>query len=170
MRTKTEKQLRSAVKRWLILFIILLVLSGITAFPIETEMKWLINNDSYFPLFIKEWLYKIYHAVHQTNLNYPQLAYGTDWLAFSHIVIAVAFVGPLIDPVKNVWVLIFGMISCSLVFPLAFLCGSIREIPFFWRLIDCSFGVFGFIPLWICYVKVRQIEKINHVKNNLKTT
>jgi hypothetical protein len=27
--------------------------------------------------------------------------------------------------------------------------GSIREIPFFWQLIDMSFGVFGIIPLWL---------------------
>jgi hypothetical protein len=24
---------------------------------------------------------------------------------------------------------------------------SIRGIPWFWRLIDCSFGVFGLVPL-----------------------
>jgi hypothetical protein len=24
------------------------------------------------------------------------------------------------------------------------------EIQTFWRLIDCSFGVFGMIPLWMC--------------------
>lgn len=162
MKKHTEVNLRMAIKRWLIFFIAMLLLSGITAFPIETELYWLTNHDSLFPLLIKDWLYKIYVAVHQTNLNYPQLAYGTDWLAFSHIVIAVAFIGPLIDPVKNVWVLIFGMIACAMIFPLAFLGGSIRSIPFYWRLIDCAFGVFGFIPLWICYVKVRQIEKINN--------
>jgi hypothetical protein len=29
---------------------------------------------------------------------YPFLAYGTDWLAFAHIVIAVFFIGPLVKP------------------------------------------------------------------------
>ena len=29
------------------------------------------------------------------------IAYGTDWLAFAHITIAVAFLGPLKDPVRN---------------------------------------------------------------------
>jgi hypothetical protein len=32
---------------------------------------------------------------------YPFLAYGTDWLAFVHLVIAVAFVGPFFDPVPD---------------------------------------------------------------------
>jgi hypothetical protein len=160
MKNYTENQLRKSIKRWIIFFIIFLVLSGITAFPVETELQWLMNHSSFLPTFMREWLSKIHTSVHQTNLNYPQLAYGTDWLAFAHIVIAVVFIGPLIDPVKNVSVLIFGMIACAMIFPLAFICGPIRSIPFFWRLIDCSFGVFGFIPLWVCYVKVRQIEKI----------
>ena len=76
-------------------------------------------------------------------------AYGTDWLAFAHLVIAVAFVGPLRDPVKNVWVVEWGMIACLSVIPLALICGPIRGIPFCWQIIDCSFGVVGVIPLAI---------------------
>ena len=84
-----------------------------------------------------------------TGREYPFLAYGTDWLAFAHLVIAVAFWGPLRDPVRNIWVVEFGMIACLLVIPLALICGPIRGIPFCWQLIDCSFGVFGLIPLAI---------------------
>jgi len=36
-----------------------------------------------------------------------------------------------------------------LVIPYAFIFGAIRGIPFWWRLIDCSFGVFGIIPVWL---------------------
>ena len=89
---------------------------------------------------------------------YPFLAYGTDWLAFAHIVIAVAFVGPLRDPVRNVWVIEFGMIACALVIPYAFVFGAIRGIPLWWRLIDCSFGVFGIIPVWLCRRWVSELE------------
>ena len=160
---ETEKIERKSIKRWLIAFVVLLILSGVTAFPIETELKWLVHNDSFFPSFLRQWIVQIYYAVKQMNFQFPQLSYGTDWLAFAHIVIGVAFIGPLLDPVKNVWVLIFGMIACAMVFPLAIICGSIRSIPFYWRLIDCAFGVFGFIPLWICFVKVRKIEKIMKV-------
>lgn len=39
------------------------------------------------------------------------------------------------------------MIACLLVIPLALICGPIRGIPWFWRIVDCSFGVFGLIPL-----------------------
>ncbi len=61
--------------------------------------------------------------------------------------IGISLLGPLRDPVKNIWTVEFAMIACVLVIPLALICGPIRGIPWFWRLIDCSFGVFGLIPL-----------------------
>ena len=82
-----------------------------------------------------------------TYAKYPWLAYGTDWLAFAHLVIALFFIGPFIDPLKNVWVIRAGLAACVLVPVLALICGPIRQIPFGWRLIDSSFGVIGAIPL-----------------------
>ena len=152
----------SVIRRWTILFMILLILSGITAFPIETELRYLVNHDAFLPTFLRSWITTITEAVIQTNRFYPHLSYGTDWLAFAHLVIAVVFIGPLIDPVKNVWIFQFGMIACCMVFPLAFICGHIRHIPFYWQLIDCTFGVLGFIPLYICYSKVKSIENLNN--------
>ncbi len=160
MKTKTEQQLRKRINAWLIFFIVGLVLSGITAFPLETELSllndWAKNSNP----FISEWFSKVYEAIKDTNTRYPFMAYGTDWLAFAHIVIAVAFIGPLRDPVKNIWILEFGMIACFMVFPLAFICGNIRGIPFYWQLIDCSFGVFGFIPLYLCHRDILQLETV----------
>jgi hypothetical protein len=100
--------------------------------------------------------------VKDTNTKYPFLSYGTDWLAFAHLVIAVAFLGPLKNPVKNIWVIEFGIIACLMVFPLAFIAGAVRGIPFYWRLIDCSFGVLGLIPLVWCYKLIRKLEQINN--------
>lgn len=159
-----EKKLRKSIRFWLLFFMVSLILSGITAFPIETELEWFSHHSSFLPEYMQKWLNTIYTAVKETNLKNPQLAYGTDWLAFSHIVIAVAFIGPLIDPVKNSWIFIFGMIACGMVIPLALICGPIRSIPFYWTFIDCSFGIIGFFPLWICYQKVKKIELINSTK------
>src|SRR4051812_9708827 len=100
----------------LIVFIVLLILSGVTAFPIETELAMLIQHKSFLPNIMQSWLINIYKAVADTNKTYPYLSYGTDWLAFAHLVIAVAFIGPLKDPVKNIWVIQFGMIACLMVF------------------------------------------------------
>jgi hypothetical protein len=157
---KTEPELRKKVKTWVIVFIIGLVLSGVTAFPIETELAWLANHASVFPEFMQGWISKVYLSVKITNQNYPYLAYGTDWLAFGHLVIAMAFVGPLKDPVKNIWVIEFGMIACVMVFPLAFIAGPIRGIPVYWRLIDCCFGIFGIMPLYIVYRDIKKLEAI----------
>ena len=154
----SEKKLRRTIKGWIILFIVGLVVSGITAFPIETQLEFGMNHSSIFPETLQLWLTQIYFAVKTTNASFPQLSYGTDWLAFSHIVIATVFIGPLKDPVRNIWVIQFGMIACLMVFPLAFIAGAVREIPLYWRLIDCSFGVFGFIPLYYCYRNILQLE------------
>lgn len=157
-----EQQLRRNIKRWLIFFIIALILSGITAFPIESQLAIAINHLAAFPSIAQQWLTTIYSAVKTTNDNFPYLAYGTDWLAFAHIVIATAFVGPLRDPVRNIWVIEFGMIACIMVFPLAFIAGSVRQIPLFWQLIDCSFGLIGLLPLYICYRNIKKLEYLQH--------
>jgi hypothetical protein len=125
----TPTQLKKKVKRWLIFLMAGLVLSGITAFPIESELAITMNNLDIFSPKMQHWLSTIYTAVKITNAQYPYLSYGTDWLAFAHIVIAIAFIGPLRDPVRNIWVLQFGMIACILIFPLAFIAGPIRQIP-----------------------------------------
>jgi len=106
-----------------------------------------------------QWVVKVRNGFDDGYGRYPFFAYGTDWLAFAHIVIACAFIGVLRDPVRNIWVVEWGMIACALVIPLAMVCGPIREIPFYHRLIDYSFGVVGIIPLWICRRYILALEK-----------
>jgi hypothetical protein len=127
------------------------VLSGLTAFPLESELQLLASllpdAGQPHPSMFTRWIVTVRNGLIETNAKYPFLAYGTDWLAFAHLVIAVAFIGPLRDPVRNVWVIDFGLIACAAVIPLALIAGQVRGIPFGWRLIDCSFGVFGAISL-----------------------
>ncbi len=155
-----QSQLKRRIRNQLIFFIVALLLSGLTAFPIETELQLVSANFSQAPQQLKEWIHTVYLAVRNTNDHYPYLSYGTDWLAFAHIVIAVAFIGPLKDPVRNIWVIQFGMIACAMVFPLAFIAGGVRGIPFFWQLIDCSFGVVGFVVLYKCFRDILTLEKM----------
>ncbi len=158
--------LRRRTKLLLLFFTIGLLLSGLTAFPIKTEVDFLQRivgegsaTESWWP-WMARWISFVHQGVTVTDLDYPFLFYGTDWLAFAHIVLAIAFIGPLRDPVRNIWVINFGMIACVLVIPLAMICGPIRGIPFFWRLIDCSFGVVGIIPLYIAWRYTRQIIRL----------
>jgi hypothetical protein len=149
-----------AVKRWLALFMIVLLTSGITAIPIESELrmatKFFSDESS-----VGNWLNQILDAVRETGDKFPYLFYGYDWLAFAHFVIAIAFIGPYKDPVKNKWVIEFGAISCLFIVPFALIAGHLRGIPFWWRLVDCSFGIVGLIPLGICHNKITEIEKLS---------
>ena len=147
------------------LFIIGLVVSGATAIPLQWELDVLAKLLGVADLSsvqansgLARWILKVREALHETDAKYPFMAYGTDWLAFGHFVIAIAFGGALRDPVRNRWVFTFGMIACVLVIPYALVFGSIRGIPIYWRLIDCSFGLSGIIPLWFCRKWVRELE------------
>lgn len=138
-------------------FIFGLVLSGITAFPLAWEVRLLNSWFGINPALPPEhytglsfWLATVNRGLHETYAAYPWMAYGTDWLAFAHIAIAVYFIGPLLNPVKNEWALYAGLIGCVLVLPLALICGPLRGIPLYWRLIDCSFGIVGAVPLLYC--------------------
>lgn len=162
---QNSESLKKVIRIWIGLFIIALILSGITAFALETELAWLNRLFENKRNGLSEWIHKVYIALHQTNLNYPFLAYGYDWLAFAHLVIAVAFIGPFKDPVRNKWIIQFGMIACCMIFPLAFIAGYARKIPLYWQFIDCSFGVIGLIPLYICYKKIETLERMTLLKN-----
>ncbi len=126
-----------------------LLVSGLTAFPIERELDWLTAGIPRDAGGLPGWLLEVRQGITMMYAHYPWIAYGTDWLAFAHIALAVLFIGPWRDPERNIWVLEFGLIACVGVIPLALLCGPIRSIPFYWRLIDCSFGVLAFVPLWL---------------------
>lgn len=135
-----------------------LVLSGITAFPLQQELEWL-SRMRITPAFDR-WIVIVRDGLSDTYGKYPWIGYGTDWLAFAHIVIALFFSAPLKDPVRNIAVLYAGVAACVLVIPLALICGHIRHIPFGWRMIDCSFGVFGLIPLVYAVKLTRRISKV----------
>ena len=148
------------------LFILGLILSGITAFPLERELEAVAavrGLERASPAdagnSFDRWILTVRDGLRDSYVRYPWLAYGTDWLGFAHIVIAVFFLGPLVDPVRNVWVLRAGIIACVLVIPLALICGAIRQIPLGWRLVDCSFGVLGVLPLCYCLRLTRMLEK-----------
>ncbi len=143
-----------------------LVLSGLTAFPLVTELHWLAglpDKGAALPLAegsgLVPWIERVSEALNATHAHYPFLAYGTDWLAFAHLVIAVAFIGPYVDPLRNKWVITFGLIACAGVIPLALIAGQVRGIPMGWRLVDCSFGVLGSVPLLICRWWIEVLEK-----------
>ncbi len=158
-----EQILRHRIKSLTWLFIIGLVMSGATAIPLLSEVNGLANflgaqNSSSE---ISRWLLRVRDALTQTQAQQPFLFYGTDWLAFGHFVIALVFIGALRNPVRNRWLFDFGLIACALVIPFALVFGGLRGIPFWWRMIDCFFGMFGAIPLWFCRKWTMELEHKN---------
>ena len=152
----------------LVVFMLCLVLSGLTAFPLDTELRALtrvLGIDEAAPPShydgLRYWIATVAKGLRETNERYPFMAYGTDWLAFGHIAIAIFFIGAVLDPVRNIWVVSAGMIACVGVIPLALIAGEIRGIPFYWRLIDCSFGILGIVPLWLSRRYIKQLEALS---------
>jgi hypothetical protein len=161
---RTAAMIKNRIRCLLLIFIIGLVISGATAVPLETELKLLVQiagaENSAANSGFQHWLLKVRDALIATNTQYPFIAYGTDWLAFAHFVIAIAFIGPWRDPVRNIWVIEFGMIACALVVPFALIMGGVRGIPIGCRLIDCSFGIIGIVPLWFCLRLIKQLDEM----------
>lgn len=166
------------IRAIIVFYMVVLVVAGVSAFPVEWELDVLcsvcnINPESLAGMkegtvqSVLSWIYGVKLGITETNDKYPYLAYGFDWLAFAHLVIAALFVGPYRDPVKNKWIIYWAMFACISIFPLAFICGPIRHIPFIWTLVDCSFGFFGIMPLLLCARLIKQYEsELSKIKPN----
>jgi hypothetical protein len=158
----TGEGLQKKIRLLLLLIIAGLIVSGLTAFPIKAQLEightfierynW--NNT------LTNWLELVYTGILETDSRYPFIAYGTDWLGFAHLIIAVAFIGPFREPVRNIWVIQFGLIACVSIIPFAWIAGEVRGIPYFWRLIDCSFGVVGGLLLWQCQQLIKKLARM----------
>ena len=144
-----------------------LFVAGVTAFPLLAELDWLsrllvgpggsLDPERYQG--ILRWILTVRAGLETTYAAYPWVAYGTDWLAFGHLMIMLFFVLPFQDPVRYEGVLWVGIWASLLVFPLAFICGPLRGIPWYWQLIDCSFGLICIIPLWLAIRDTRKLGR-----------
>jgi hypothetical protein len=131
------------------IFIVGLILSGISALPLQWELSvvdhWLGARAE-----LGNFISYVHSGIVETYSRFPFFGYATDWLAFGHFVIAAFFILPFVNPIKYRAILKVGLVACVGVIILALICGPIRGIPFFWTLIDCSFGILGAIPLLYC--------------------
>lgn len=151
-------------KIWLILFSTALIISGITAIFAREGLRLLS------PLFAQgstlqflwpsmaEWLSLVYRAIEETYDKYPFIAYGYDWLAFGHFIIAIPFMLAVGDPRRYSWVINYGIIACLSVIPFAIIFGAIRGIPLFWRVVDTLFGIGGLLVLLILRKQLRSLD------------
>ncbi|MEJ1972581.1 MAG: hypothetical protein WDM96_09020 [Lacunisphaera sp.] len=146
-------------------FVAGLVVSGLTAFPLLTELRLLaallgIAHPADHAQFtgLQHWIARVLFALEQNQHDFPFIAYGTDWLAFGHLCIAVFFIRPWLKPLESDWVLQCGLVCCAAVVPTALIAGQVRGIPLYWRLVDSSFGVIGALPLLYCLKLTRRMR------------
>ncbi len=139
-----------------------LFLSGVTIFPAIPELTWFATTVEGFPT-LHAWIATVIRALEDTRVRYPFLLYAGDWLAFAHIMLAVLFLGAMRDPVRNLWVIQFGLICCAGILPLALICGPLRGIPWYWSLVDCAFAPAAALPLWIA-CRILRHEEMSHAR------
>ena len=160
-----RRRLLRRVRVLMAAFILGLLASGLTALPLEWETsvlaRWSGAREAGAPeqyAGLTRWLVLVRNGLRDTYEEYPFIAYGTDWLAFAHVILAILFAGVIADPVRNRWAVTFGLVACVLVVPWALVFGALRGIPLSWRLIDCAFGVVGFVPLWLVRRSIGQLS------------
>lgn len=150
---------RKQVKALIVVLAAGLFLSGVTAIPLEWELgllnKWFDNG----------WIDQVNDAVVYTNQEMPFMAYGTDWLAFAHVILAILVIGTFRRPEEHRWIFQFGMIASVLILPVAGFFGELRGIPWGWRLIDMSFALvafpmFWYVERWVKSVRVNDAREI----------
>lgn len=151
----TRMDLLARIRISLCIFSTSLIISGLTASFAREVLRMLstlfMQGSPLSTLWpsMAAWLTLVRQAIEQTYTAYPFLAYGYDWLAFGHFIIAIPFVMALRDPLRHLWVINFGLAACISVIPFAFVFGAVRGIPFFWRVIDALFGMGGLAILLV---------------------
>ncbi|MCP9944422.1 hypothetical protein LUX12_05860 [Streptomyces somaliensis] len=172
-----QSALVKRIRVWLVFLVVCLVLSGVTAFPLVAGARlahdaltgWASPVADALPG-LPEWAERVRTGLEAADSRYPFLLYGTDRLAFAHLVAAVAFHGPYRDPVRNVWVVDLGLIACAGIVPLALVCGPIRGIPLWWSLADASFGVLGAVPLLAVRRHIKRLEALTEPVTTVRRT
>jgi hypothetical protein len=152
------------IKLWLTFFSAALIISGLTAIfareGIHLLSPFFAQGSTLQILWpsMSEWLSLVYGAIEETYDKYPFLAYGYDWLAFGHFIIAIPFIMAVSDPRRYSWVITYGIIACLSVIPFAVIFGAIRGIPLFWRVVDTLFGIGGLFVLLILRKKIISLD------------
>lgn len=155
------------VRILLVLYAFALLASGLTVFwlPWETRtavsVLWGNSSPDAGPLpRMHAWLVICRDAIADVDARHPFMFYGTDWLGFAHIILAILFAGAARDPVRNVWVVQCGLIACAGVVLQVFFFVPLRGLPWEWMLVDAAFGVLGAIPLLVILRDLKRIPPV----------
>jgi len=164
--TQIEHSLR-IIRLMLAIVAVGLTLAGLTTFWLPWEVTKLLDivfdrSSTSIPFFSSEYqlLVQVEKGLQYLQTSFPQFFLGTDYLGFAHIMFALLFIGAMGDPLKNKWVIQFGMIAAVVVIPCAFLFGFVRGLPFIHYLVDASFGIGAVIPFFVAMREMKKVEKL----------
>jgi hypothetical protein len=145
--------------RWMTGFAIFgLVLSGLSALPLRWQLELAQQVVGTGGNAAADWVATLLKGLAAIQEQAPFILYGIDWLAFAHIALGLLFIGAWKDPVRNVWLFQFGLITCALVVPWAWVFGEIRGIPWWHRAVDASFGVVCAVPFGLALKWTQELE------------
>jgi len=153
MNAESDKKTLRKIRIYLVIFFLGILFGMHTVVFVQPETAFFVKHfgpgtfvDEKIP-FVAAWIENLYISIHETSANYPAIAYCMDWLSYACIVFAIFMIGAIKDPVKNIWIIQTYMLACLMAAALPFIAGPFREIPIFWRFLDGSFGVIGFLVL-----------------------
>jgi hypothetical protein len=163
----TRRTLLRRLRAWMVFYAVALIVSGLTAVPVEWELRTILSagwggaapGTSWWPA-MHTFLARVLEATRDVGARHPFLFYGYDWLAFGIGILGLLFLGAARDPVRNVWVVRFGLICCGLVLVFAAIVPHLRGLPWFWTFVDGSFGIVGAIPLLIILRDIQRLESL----------
>ncbi|MBW8016467.1 MAG: hypothetical protein FVQ82_09785 [Planctomycetes bacterium] len=169
MDPKEQKKTLKKIRIYLVIFFFGILFSLHTVLFVEPETEFFYQYlgpnttvGEKLPFF-SEWIEDIYISVKVTYTNYPAIAYCMDWLSYACVVFAIFMIGAIKDPVKNIWIIQAYMLACLLAAALPFIAGPFRDIPIFWRCLDGSFGIIGFLVLLTPYKLTKTLQKLAQV-------
>ena len=168
---KEEQIILRKIRFYLILFLLAILFSLHTIIFVEAETKLFakcFGHNTFMEKLcpcVAEWMEHLHLAVLQTYTSYPVIAYCMDWLSYACVVFAGFLLGAIKNPVRNVWIVQVFMVACILAFIFPFIAGPIRDVPIFWRFIDSSFGVVGFLFLLLPYRLIKKLETLVNQKS-----
>lgn len=165
---KDDKRILRKIRIYLILFLLGVVFAMHTVVFVEVETRLLAKYFGH-GTFVEElcpsvcgWIEQLRLSVSETYSLYPVIAYCMDWLAYACVVFVIFLLGAIKNPVENIWIVKGFMIACLLGFALPFIVGPARDIPIFWRFIDSSFGMIGFLFLLASYRLIKKLELLHN--------
>jgi hypothetical protein len=138
-----------------------LFVSGVTIWPVIWELKTAVKvvwGDTTPTLAIHKFVLTAIDGIQEIQREQPFMIYAADWLAFALIVLSILFVGAMKDPVRNIWVVKFGLLCCFLSPILAIICIPIRQMPLSWFWCDFIFTPLAALPLWIAWRDLKKAE------------